>query len=219
MTIKKQFAILGLGRFGINLAYALEEMGCNVLGVDRDETVAAAYADRLTQVVSFDFRDANTMRQAGLADFDTVVIATKNLESSLMATMLCKEMGVGEIFVKAIDERHAQMAMKLGATDVIFSERDTARRTAFHLISPHAVDHISLDVNISIVGLDTPSSLVGKSIIDSRLRQDYNVNIVAIKHGDETTVTPLPGYVFDKDDRLYLAGTSANIARLEKTIE
>ena len=128
--MQKQFAILGLGRFGKNVALTLEEMGYEVLGVDKDETIVADLAEHLTRVVSFDIRDARALDQVGIANFDTVVIASKNLESSLMATMLCKERNISEIVVKAIDERHAKMAERLGATKIIFSERDMARRVA-----------------------------------------------------------------------------------------
>ena len=112
----KNFAVLGLGRFGRNVAITLEELGYNVLGVDKDENIAAEVADKLTKVVSFDVRDAHALREVGISDFDVVIIASKSLEASLMATMLCKEFNVGEIIVKAIDERHAEMAKRLGAT-------------------------------------------------------------------------------------------------------
>ena len=218
MSRKKQFAIFGLGRFGSNLALTLEEMGYHVLGVDRDEAVAASLARRLTHVVSFDIRDTQAMYQAGISNFDTVVISSKNLEASLMATMLCKEMNIPEILVKAIDERHAEMAKKLGATNVIFSERDTARRTAFHLVSPHAVDRISLDANINIISMQAPEKLIGQSLMDANLRLDYNINVIAIKRGDTTLVTPPPNHVFRGEDRIFLLGTPASLARFEEAM-
>ena len=153
---KKNFAVFGLGRFGMNVALTLEEMGYDVLGVDKDENVVANLSEKLTRVVSFDIRDVRALKEAGIDNFDTVIIASKNLESSLMATMLCNEMNVSEIVVKAIDERHAKMAQQLGATQVIFSERDTARRVAINLVSTNSVDFISVDVDINILSLDVP---------------------------------------------------------------
>ena len=91
MAGKRQFAVLGLGRFGISAAQTLEEMGYEVLGVDMDENLVSSLAESLSQVVSFDMRDARAMDQVGIGSFDTVIIASKNLEASLMATMLCKE--------------------------------------------------------------------------------------------------------------------------------
>ena len=153
---KKNFAVLGLGRFGRNVALTLEQMGYNVLGVDKDEAIAAEMAESLTEVVSFDIRDAHSLREVDIANFDVVVIASKSLEASLMATMLCKEFGVNEIVVKAIDERHAIMAEKLGATRIIFSERDTARRLARSLVLGNAADLMEIDKDMGVLSMNAP---------------------------------------------------------------
>ena len=165
---KKNFAVFGLGRFGRNVALTLEEMGYDVLSVDKDENVIDQLSESLTRVVSFDIRDVRALEEAGIENFDTVIIASKNLEASLMATMLCKEMNVSEIVVKAIDERHAEMARRLGATQIIFSERDTARRVAMSLVSTNSVDFISVDVGINILSLTIPKQFVGK-ILSKRI--------------------------------------------------
>ena len=214
----KNFAVFGLGRFGRSVALTLEEMGYNVLGVDRDETITASLAETLTRVVSFDVRDAKALREAGIADFDAVVIASKNLESSLMATMLCKEMGVPEIVIKAIDERHAEMAKRLGATKVIFSERDTARRLALSLISDNAVDYMEIDANIKVLSLPAPKNLIGKNLIEANLRAAYNVNIIAIIRGNETIVTPPPNHVFAEGDKIFVTGTPVALAEFERNM-
>lgn len=214
---KRNFAVFGLGRFGLNVALTLEEMGFDVLGVDKDENVVANVSERLTRVVSFDIRDVRALKEVGIENFDTVVIASKNLESSLMATMLCNEMNVPEIVVKAIDERHAKMAEQLGATQVIFSERDTARRVAINLVSTNSVDFISVDVDINILSLNVPPQLIGKNLIESNLRAAYNVNLVAIaaKTG-EKIVTPPPQRKFVEGDKLFVIGTAAALSNFER---
>lgn len=216
MADKKNFAVLGLGRFGMNVAVTLEEMGYDVLGVDRDETVAANMAGRLTQVVSFDIRDTRALQEAGVSECDTVVIASKNLEASLMATMLCNEMNIPEIIVKAIDERHAKMATQLGATKIIFSERDTARALALSLVTQNTVARIDIDANINILRLTVPPKLVGKNLIEADLRNAYNVNIIAIVTDRETLVTPPPDYVFVAADKIFVIGTPAALADFER---
>ena len=215
---KKNFAVFGLGRFGKSVALTLEQMGYNVLGVDRDETIAESLTESLTQVVSFDFRDAKALHEAGIEDFDAVIIASKNLEASLMATMLCKEMNVPEIVVKAIDERHAEMAKRLGATKIIFSERDMARRVALQLASDNAVDYMEIDANIKVLSLPAPKNLIGKNLIESNLRADYGVNIIAIIHDGKTTVTPPPNHVFTAGDTIFVIGTPAALAEFERSI-
>lgn len=217
---KKNFAVFGLGRFGRNVALTLEEMGYDVLGVDKDENVIDQLSESLTRVVSFDVRDVRALEEAGIENFDTVIIASKNLEASLMATMLCKEMNVSEIVVKAIDERHAEMARRLGATQIIFSERDTARRVAMSLVSTNSVDFISVDVGINILSLTIPKQFVGKNIIEANLRGTYNVNIAAIvaKNG-ETLVTPPPKRIFVEGDKIFVIGTAAAIANFERAMK
>lgn len=216
MAKEKQFAVLGLGRFGRNVALSLEEAGYDVLGVDRDENIVEELSETLTRVVSFDFREMKALEQIGISKFDTVIIASTNLETSLMATMLCKEKNVPEIIVKAIDERHAEMARKLGATAVVFAERDTARRVAAHLISSNAVDYIDVGADINILSLNVPKNFVGKNLIEANFRSDYNVNIIAITKGNDTTVTPPPDYVFEPEDKIFVIGTSAAIADFER---
>lgn len=219
MAKKKQFAVLGLGRFGKNVALTLEVMGYDVLGVDKDENIVNDLAEDLTRVVSFDIRDERALVQSGIADFDTVVIAAGNLEASLMATMLCKEMDIEEIVVRVVDERHAEMARRLGATQVIFSERDTARRLAMHLVSKNAVDYIEIAGNLKVLRLNAPKNIIGKNLIQANLRATYNVNVIAIIHNRNTIVTPPPTYVFEEGDRIFLVGSPAALTKFEHNID
>ena len=218
MTKKKQFAVLGLGKFGRNVALTLEVMGYDVLGVDKDENIVEDLAEDLTRVVSFDIREERALTQAGISNCDTVVIASGNLEASLMATMLCNEMNVSEIVVKAIDERHAEMARRLGATQVVFSERDTARRLAMHLVSNNAVDYIDISGNIKVLSLFAPKSIVGKNLIQANLRAAYNVNVIAIIHNGQTIVTPPPTYVFAEGDKVFFIGSPVALTKFEQNI-
>lgn len=218
MADKKQFAILGLGRFGSSMALTLEKMGYEVLAVDKDETIIENMAEILTHVVNFDIRDARALDQVGISNFDTVVISAANLDSSLMATMLCAERNIPEIVVKAIDERHAEMAKKLGATKIIFSERDTARRVAMHLVSENVVDYIEIAANISVLSLDAPKKIIGKNLIESNLRSAYNVNIIAIIRNNQTIVTPPPTHIFAAGDKIFVVGTQAALSNFERDI-
>ncbi len=218
MERKKQFAVLGLGRFGMSAALTLEKMGYEVLGVDMDAGRLADYADSLSQVVAFDMRDARAMDQAGIGEFDTVIISSKNLEANLMAVMLCKERNVPEIVVKAIDERHAEMARRLGATKVIFSERDMARHMAMHLVSDNAVDYIDISGSIKILNVDVPKYLLGKNLIEADLRGRFHVSVIAIRHGGEFRVNPDPNYRFAPGDDIFLLGTAGALAEFERSL-
>ncbi|MBQ9487605.1 MAG: TrkA family potassium uptake protein [Selenomonadaceae bacterium] len=218
MSDKKQFAVLGLGRFGRNVALTLEKMGYEVLCVEKDADIAAHMAEVLTNVVIFDIRDAQALDQAGISNFDTVVIATTNLEASLMATMLCSERNIPEIVVKAIDERHSVMAKKLGATKMIFPERDTARRVAMHLISNNTVDYMEIAADITILSLNTPKKFLGKNLMESNWRSTYNVNIIAVVRNNQTIVTPPPTLTFQADDKIFVIGSQAALSKFEQDI-
>ena len=215
--MRKNFAVLGLGRFGKSIALELDQMGFDVLAVDKDEAIAASMVDYLTNVVSFDMRDSRAMEQAGIAEMDTVIITSKNLEASLMATMLCKKLNVKEIVVKAIDERHAEMAKSLGATKMVFSERDMARNVAMSLVSPNAINYVDIDININILSLDVPEKIIGKNLIQANLRAEHNVNIIAIVCNGETIVTPPPTRIFTKDDKIFVIGTPAALVNFENS--
>lgn len=216
---KKNFAVFGLGRFGRNVALTLEELGYNVLGVDKDENIVAEMAESLTKVVSFDIRDTHALKEVGISDFDVVVIASKSLEASLMATMLCKELNVGEIIVKAIDERHAEMAKRLGATKLIFSERDTARQLARQLASKNSSDLKEIDDDIGILSLKVPRRLIGKNLIETNLRKVYNVNVIAIRSGDNMLVPPPPKHIFSSDEKIFVIGTNDTLAHFERDMD
>ena len=215
---KKNFAVFGLGRFGRNVALTLEELGYNVLGVDKDENVVAEMAQSLTKVVSFDIRDAYALNESDVSSFDVVIIASKSLEASLMATMLCKEFGVEKIIVKAIDERHAKMAEQLGATEIIFSERDTARALARRLVSQNSSDLKEIDEDIGVLSLNVPKKFVGKNLIEAELRNKYNVNVVAIKDGENILVTPPPNHIFKAGEKIFIVGTSDSLINFERAV-
>lgn len=215
MSKKKQFAVLGLGRFGSNVAIALENMGYDVLGVDKDEEVAANMADKLTHIMSFDIRNPIALKQAGISNMDTVVIASKNLESSLMAAMLCAEMNIPEIVVKAIDERHAEMVRKLGATNVIFSERDTAKRVAMHLVSENVIDYLDIDAKIKILNLELPKKHTGKSLNALNWRVKYNVTVIAIDRNGEIIISPNPNNNFEDGDKIFVLGKPEALSNFE----
>ena len=135
-----------------------------------------------------------------------------------MATMLCKEFNVNEIIVKAIDERHAEMAKRLGATKIIFSERDTARQLARQLVSKNSSDLTEIDTNIGILTLNVPKKFIGKNLIETNLREEYNVNVIAIRSEDKILVPPPPNHVFIVGEKIFVVGTSEALLKFEREV-
>lgn len=215
---KNQFAILGMGRFGISLAVTLEQMGYEVLCVDVDEAVVSKLADQVSRIVSFDIRDSRAFDQAGMENFDTVIIATKNLEASLMATMLCKERNISDIVVKAIDERHAVMAKKMGATRIVFSELEMAKRLALQLVTPNVKDYIEIEGDIKIINFNAPEELWNKNLVEANLRAQFGLNVVAIIHEEKTLITPPPTYKFCKGDKVFAIGSNEVLAKFKEKV-
>lgn len=218
MDNKKQFIVFGLGRFGRSVALTLQELGLEVLGVDNDESVVQSLSDQLAHVVSTDITDERSLRALGTGNFDTAVIAVGDLGPSLMCTMLCKELGVKQIVVKAIDEHHGKMVRKLGADRVVYSEKDMGCRVAHNLVSNNIVDYIELSDDINLISIKVPDSEIGKNLIEANFRKRYQVNIVVIRHEGKVIVNPLPTTVLDKDDELIVIGVADAIRKFEEQV-
>jgi trk system potassium uptake protein TrkA len=218
MNTKKQFVIFGLGRFGRSVALTLDDLGFEVLGVDNDEAVVQSLADSLTHVVATDITDEKALRSLGVGNFDTAVIAVGDLGSSLMCAMLCKDLGVKQIVVKAIDEHHGKMAEKLGADKVVYSEQDMGFRVAHNLVSNNIVDYIELSDDISLVSVKVPASAVGKNLIEANFRHLYNVNVVAIRKGKETRINPDPKIALEADDEIFVIGEADAVKKFGELV-
>lgn len=212
---KRQFIVMGLGRFGRSVAQTLHDMGYMVLGIDRDEAIVQSASAGLTNVMQFDIRDADALSEIDVGQFDAAVIAVKELESSLMCTMLCQEAGIKEIVVKAINERHAKMAENLGATRIIFSERDTGRQVAHRLALSNVLNYVELDDSIHIVTIKVPQEFLGKNLAEMEFRKRYHLNVVAVRTQETVMLPPDPKRAFQEEDQLVLIGQKEYFKRFE----
>ena len=215
---EKQYAVFGLGRFGTSVALTLNGLGYQVLGVDTDEDNVQNLAHELTHVVTADAADERTLRSLGVQNFDVAVVAIGDLEANMLTTLLLKEMGVPVVVVKAINAVHGKMLSKIGADKIVFSERDMGQRVAHNLISNSIVDYIELSDTISLMSITVPPSLAGKNLIQSNLRNRYNVNVVAIKHAGKTQVNPDPKIILNLGDEIIIIGEHNNIKALEEVV-
>jgi trk system potassium uptake protein TrkA len=219
MNKKKQFVVWGLGRFGSSVAATLVEMGHEVLGIDNNEEVVQDMADKLTHVVLSESIDENVVRSLGIRNFDAAVIAIGDLEPSLLCCMLLKEAGLHKIVAKASNPIHGKMLKKIGATTVIFPERDMGRRVGHNLGYTNILDFVELSDNVALVELDTPPQAVGKNLIELDVRRRYGVNIVAIRHPNkETEISMDPHKPLQEKDVLVVIGTQESINQLRETL-
>jgi trk system potassium uptake protein TrkA len=219
MKEKRQFVIWGLGRFGSSVGETLVHLGHDVLGVDKDENAVQDMADKLTHVVLCDVIDEKTVKSLGIRNFDVAIVAIGDLEPSLLCTMLMKETGVKTIVAKASSTLHGKMLEKLGATRVIYPERDMGRRVGHNLAYTNIMDFIELSDNMCLMEIAISEKMVGKSLADLDVRRKYKVNVVAVKHEDGTTEISLdPTKALLAGDMMVVIGSRQSVEALEDGI-
>ena len=182
IRMKKTYAVFGLGRYGRAVAKELADNGMEVIAVDLDEAVADAVAGDLPICKCADITDMEVMKQLGIHNVDTVIVAmASNLEASVMAVTLCKELGVKTVIAKCANEMHQKILTRVGADQVVFPENESGIRLAKNLLSSGFVDMISLSDNVSVVEFDIRDEWLGHSLMELNLRKKYSINVVASK--------------------------------------
>ncbi|NCD09667.1 MAG: TrkA family potassium uptake protein [Negativicutes bacterium] len=212
---KKQYVVLGMGRFGISVARTLYGLGHDVLGVDKDEEIIQSLSNELTHIVAADVLDEETYRTLGLRNFDVAVVAVRDLEPSMMCTLMLKECGIPFIIAKASTSLHGRMLEKIGADKVIYPERDMGIRVGHNLADSNIVDYIELVDNLSIMEIEAPKSMIGKSLSEVELRRLYKVTVVAIRRNGEMFVNPNPQSKIQEKDIMVILGTHDCVKALE----
>jgi trk system potassium uptake protein len=213
----QQFAVIGLGRFGRAVCETLHKSGYEVLGIDADEKRVADIlaAGMAAHAVSLDSTDPLALREAGVFEFDTVIVAIGNyLQESIITTLNVKEAGVANVVAKAASDIHAKLLHKVGADRVVLPEFEAGCALAQTLTKPGIFDRFDLDSEHSIVEIKVPESFQGKTIIDLKLRSDYGLNVLAVGQAQHFNINPQPNQKLAKDDVLVVIGSRADIDRL-----
>ncbi|MEX0974265.1 MAG: TrkA family potassium uptake protein [Bacillota bacterium] len=215
----KQFAVIGLGRFGSSLASTLAKMGHEVLAVDIDEDRVRELASTVTQAVQADATDEEALRDLGIKNFDVVVVAMKAFEPSLLVTLFLKQMGVAKVIVKAAGEVHGRILEKIGADTIVFPEKDMGERLAYSLVSGSVIDHIELSDDISVVEIVVTGALSGRTLRDLNLRNRMGLTVVAIKRNKNVNVFVSPDEPLHEGDILVAVGPNEGVQKLSKLAE
>ncbi len=214
---RKQFAVVGIGRFGSSVATCLAGQGYEVMAVDSDEERVQKISEVVTHAVCADTTDEETLKSLGIRNFDAVVVAIgHDVQASVLTTLLLKEAGVGYIVAKAQNALHGKMLEKIGADRVVYPEWDMGMRIAHSMISTNVLEYIELSPELSIVEVAVPQEMVGKALAKSGLREGYGLNLVAVKRGGTIAVSPKPAEVFREGDILFVIGENKCIRRLEQ---
>ena len=216
MSIKKTYAVFGLGRYGVAVARELVLSGAEVIAVDLDEKIVNAAADELPICKCADITDPEVIRQLGISNVDVVIVAmASNLEASVLAITLCKEIGVKTVIAKCANEMHQKIFTRVGADKVVFPENESGTRLAKNLLSSGFVDMVSLAKNVSMIELDMKPEWVGKNLIELNLRKKYSVNVVAIRKGDSVSVDIDPHALLEAQDKLIVIANTAKLSKLK----
>lgn len=216
---KKQFIVIGLGRFGTSVAETLYALGNDVLAVDIDEEAVQNIAERVTHAVQVDANDEVSLRALGIGNFDVAIISIgSDIQANILSTLLVKEMNVKHIITKANNAMHAKVLYKIGANRVIFPERDMGIRVAHNLCSSNILDYIELSPDFSIAEIVTPKEWEGHSLKELDLRVRYSVNVVAIKRDDNIEVSPSADEVIQEGDIIVAIGGTAELNGIESLV-
>lgn len=184
---KQSFAVIGLGKFGGNVAMELSAAGAHVLAIDIDEERVADIADYVTYAVRADVCDSKAMASLGISNMDAVIVAvTGSLDASIMATILAKEAGVPLVIAKAKEELHAKILKKTGADRVIVPERESGIRVAHNILAGNFLEFVELSEKIRMVEVEVKPEWVGKTLRELKLRNKYQANVIAMRESAES---------------------------------
>lgn len=225
----RRFAVIGLGRFGKKLAIALAMSGAEVIAIDKDRNEIELIRDQVTHAVRLDSTDEEALKAQGIDKVEVAIIGIgqgtgKGFESAILTVVNLKQMGVKQIYARAEDLIGGEVFSKVGATEVIYPEIESAQRWAYKLIAPQIGEKIDFAPGYSLARVKCPPSFDNKSVMDLQLRQKYNINLVAIKRGEDSKAkksekgdiinVPMPNTIIYQDDILMVAGSDANLAKL-----
>lgn len=215
--MKREFAVIGLGRFGGSICRELSAEGMEVLAIDNDEDKINEYKNIATHAVIADSTDEATLKELGIKNIDHVIVAIgDNIQASILTTVVLTDLGIEKITVKAQNDYHEKILNKIGADQVVHPERDMGKRIAHNIISNNILDYLELSDDHSIVEVKVGKRMIGKSMIELDIRANYGCNVVAIKRDKEINVSPNADDNLRADDVLIVIGSDKDISRFEK---
>jgi trk system potassium uptake protein TrkA len=213
----KEFAVIGLGRFGQAVCGELRKLGCEVLGSDRDEKlVNQVLTDKIvSHAIELDATEPAALKEAGIFEFEVVIIAIGDyVQESIITTLNVKENGVKYVVAKASSHIHGKLLKRVGADRVVFPERDAGYDLAHALAQPAILEKFELDPEHSIVDIQIPKVFDGRTLAELELRNRYGLNVIAVKYGEKFEINPTPNYRLIKGSQMIVVGSNQDIKRL-----
>lgn len=208
-NLHQSVVVIGMGRFGSSLARELMRNGHEVLGVDADERLVQQMSHELTQTVKADTTDEAVLRELGIADFDSAVVAIgADIESSILTTSLLLQLGIKNVWAKANSDAHGKILRQLGAHHVIFPEYDMGLRVA-HMVSGESLEYVPIDEDFVMVKTYVPHVFDGMPLSEAKIRATYGVTVVATSSGDGKYTPAFPETILRTGHQIVVAGPKA----------
>ncbi len=215
--MKELFAILGLGRFGRSVAERLVELGRDVIGIDNNEETVKELAEVLPSVYLADCTDEKALKEIGVKDAQVAVVSMGGIiETSVLSVAILHGFGIKEIYAKAINPLHGRVLAKVGATRVIFPEKEKGRDLANHLVGLDIIKTLDSTGSYVFVKIKAPSRFVDKSIVQLDVRKRFGLNIVGIERNGKMDINPSPDEIIQDGDILLVIGKKEDIERTQK---
>ena len=207
----QNYVVIGLGRFGKSLAISLSEQGKKVLAIDMDTQNVEEVSSSVTHAVVADITQKDVLYSLGVQNFECAIICIgEDISSSILATSICKELGVDYVVAKARDEQHKSVLKKIGADLIVFPEVFMGKKLSVALTKPYANEILKISDKHKIVEIKCPTKWIGKTIEELGIRKKYSITIIFIKRKEEI-IEPMPDVIFKKGDELIIAGSNKNI--------
>lgn len=214
---KKQFVVIGCGRFGTSVATQLYDLGFEVMAVDKSEETIQNLADKVTYAVQADAVDENSLNSIGIRNFDVAVITIgADIQSSILVTLMVKELGVKTVVAKAQNEMHGKVLYRIGADRVVFPEMEMGVRIAKNLVSDNILEYIQLAPDYSIMEVKALDTWIGKNLMEIDMRSKYGINVMAIKHENEINIAVMATDIIKENDVLVVIGHNDDLNKLEE---
>ena len=213
----RRFLVIGLGKFGFNVAKTLYELGQEVIAMDTDEAVVQSIRDLSSMAVIGDATSADNLSGAGIENVDVAVVSLgQKMDASVLVTLHLKEMGIKEIWAKAISEDHGKILKRLGVTEVIYVEKEMGERVAQNLSRPNVLDYLPVSKGYSIQESPVPKTFIGKSLLELGLRKQYGIFVIAIKEliPEKMVLNPEADFILKDSDIMVILGSDEDLDRL-----
>ncbi len=213
-----KFVVIGLGNFGYYLTKSLFEEGKEVVGIDRNKDRVQRMQEFCSYAVVGDATDNYILESVGIEKGDTVMVSLgDNISASVLVTLHLKDLHIENIYVKIISEDHGRALERIGATEVLFPERDLATKLAKSLLSPNVIDYLPLTNEYNIVEIAPPKEFIGKTLAEIELRKKYNISVIAVRGlvPETLTMNPGGGFMIKDSDILIVLGKPDDIEKIK----